>query len=99
MISNFYFVSFYILHIHNFITPLREVLIFYHTDSVITPCLGHGPYLSEGVASDVILEDSVKKIFTIKTTLKYIDYYYFSCKDAALHPALQVIVYLSVSLS
>ena len=52
------------------LTPLGEVLILDHADGVLVPAMDHGPYLCVGVASDVILQDSVDIITSFITTCK-----------------------------
>ena len=53
------------------LTPLWEVFKLDHADGMLIPGLGHGPYLCVGVASDVILQNSVD-ITSNKTTCKYV---------------------------
>ena len=53
------------------LTPLWEVFKLNYTDGKLIPGLGHGPYLCVGVASDVILQNSVD-ITSNKTTCKYV---------------------------
>ena len=50
------------------VTMLRKVFKLDHTDGVVTPGLGHGPYLCVGITSDVILQDGVNSSRTSKTT-------------------------------
>ena len=55
-------------HDHKYLlTPRTEVTGLDHTDGVIASGSGHGPYLSVGVISDVILQNSVNITTDIST--------------------------------
>ena len=75
----------YIYNLHTYIfnislAPWVEVFILHHTDGVITPGLGHGPYLCVAFSSDVKLQDSVENLIEIViTTCKYTNYILLYC--------------------
>ena len=58
----------YISQLEYLLTPRAEVIILDHTDGVVASGHDHGPYLSVGVVSDVILQNSVDKLTTVINT-------------------------------